>query len=551
MADRTFTLKFVGDIADAKKSLGNLEKDVDGFKTSTTNAFKAIGTAISVAAIVDIGKGFVDAASNTEQALGATTSVFKEYAGQIQDFGKTTAENLGIAESEFNQLAATTGALMKNAGVPLNEVADSTVTLTERAADMAAMFGGTVSEAMDAINSGLKGELDPLEKFGVSLKASSVDAKAAALGYVDADGKVTDYGRTMARVALIMEQSADSQGTAAREAGTMAGQTQRLQAQFKDLQADLGAKLLPVLVTLAQVLRGIIEFVVANQDWLVPMVAGLMAFVAAIKIATAVQWLWNAAMLANPVGLLVAAIAALVAVIVLAYFKVDWFRELIDKLWQAIQVGFHWVKDNWPLLLAILTGPFGAAIAIIVKNWDTIKQAASGAIDAIGRTMGRVWDIITYPFRHASESILYIVDVLKGAWKGFVDALRWVFGGVYDIITYPFRRAMDMIKWLWNSTVGGFGFTVPNWIPLVGGKEFRIPEMAAGGIVRRPTVALIGEAGPEAVVPLDQYNGNGGATITYVVNVYALNATAETGRLVAESLREYNRTSGYTSGYAS
>lgn len=125
--------------------------------------------------------------------------------------------------------------------------------------------------------------------------------------------------------------------------------------------------------------------------------------------------------------------------------------------------------------------------------------------------------------------------------------MRWLFGQIYDIITYPFRRAMDAIKWLWNNTVGGFGFTLPSWIPLgLGGKEFRIPEMAAGGIVNRPTLALIGEAGPEAVIPLSRMGAAGGDT--YIVNVYALNANAETGRMISESLREYNRTTGHQSG---
>ena len=159
MADRTFTLKFVGDVADAQRGLRTMEGDVNSFKSTTVSAFTAIGAAVSVAAVVEFGKATVTAASDSEQALGASSAVFKEFSDEVQAFGQTTAANLGLSEAEFNQLASTTGALMKNAGVPMNEVTDSTIALTERAADMAAMFGGDVSTAMEAINSGLKGEL--------------------------------------------------------------------------------------------------------------------------------------------------------------------------------------------------------------------------------------------------------------------------------------------------------------------------------------------------------------------------------------------------------
>ena len=78
-------------------------------------------------------------------------------------------------------------------------------------------------------------------------------------------------------------------------------------------------------------------------------------------------------------------------------------------------------------------------------------------------------------------------------------------------------------------------------MPFAGGKSFHIPEMAKGGIVNGPTVALLGEAGPEAVVPLSR-GGSGFGSVT--INVYALTANAEVGRKVYEALQEYGRTSG-------
>lgn len=647
MADREFVLKIVGDVKDAQKKIGELDQSVNGMKETSSKFAKVVGGAFAIGAAVNFGKAVVGAASDQEQAIGAANSVFKEYAGEIQSFGETTAKNLGISNAEFSQLAATTGALLKNAGVPLDETAQATKDLTTRAADLAAMYGGSVPDAVAAMSSALKGEMDPLEKYGVSLKATSVSAKAVEMGLVDAEGKVTDYGKAQATMALIMEQSADAQGTFARESGTVAGQSAILSAQFKDLQADLGAKLLPIIIKVTAVLTKMLDFVVKNQGWLIPLAAGIAGVVLAVKawtaatkawgvatkVGTAIQWAFNAAMSANPITLIVIAIAALVAGFVLLYTKVDWFREAVDAAVRGIVDGFKWVleavtgvfdwvKENWPLLLAILTGPFGLAVLAIVKNWDEIKEAIGKAIEGIetvvaaivdvvtwpfkqaygiitdtigaipglfttaiggiGSALSTVWDVVTWPFRTAVDSIRSILGAIPGAFDWVVSSigvalsnvwsvvsapfkygadlataafdgvLTWfknlgyhlwyALQGVADIVKAPFQAAFDAIKWLWNSTVGGFGFTVPSWIPGVGGKGFHIPEMASGGIVTGPTLALIGEAGPEAVIPLDQLTTQQPTVVN--INVYALTANAEVGRKVHEALREYERMTG-------
>jgi len=559
MADREFLLKIVGDVSSAQKSIGELEKDVGGFKDTAKSMGKAIVGAIAVDAVVQAGKAVVGAASDQEQAIGALRSVYGDYAKDMEKFGDTTAENMGISKAEFSQLAAVTGSMMKNAGVPLDEVASSTKALTERAADMAAMFGGNVPDAMNAINSALKGERDPIEKYGVSIKETAVQAKALEMGLVDAEGKATDYGKSMATQALIMEQSADAAGTFKDESKSLAGQQAIMSAQFKDTQAQIGQALMPAIVAIAGVIRDLVTFVKDNTDWLLPLAAGIIAVVLAIKAwqaaqviwnvaveaGTAIQWLFNAAMTANPIGIVIVAIAALVAAFVLLYTKVDWFRQgvdtAIDAIMGAFQWLYNWVRDNWPLLLAILTGPFGLAVLAIQRNWDSIKGAATAAVEFIRQAVSTVWDIISYPFKRGADLVLAAWNPVRDFFGGLYNAINNAFHGLADVIKYPFQIAFDAIKRLWNSTVGGFGFEVPSWVPFAGGKSFHIPEMAKGGIVNGPTVALLGEAGPEAVVPLSR-GGSGFGSVT--INVYALTANAEVGRKVYEALQEYGRTSG-------
>lgn len=546
-SNRTWILKIVADIDDAKKSIGNIEESTSRMQTTMGRVGKAVAAGFAADAVIDFARSTIDAASDVQQSTGAVESVFKSMSGEITTFAQTTAKDLGISRAEFQQLSAEMGAMLKNAGVPMEDLAGQTIDLTQRAADMAATFGTTVPEAMGAISSALRGERDPIEKYGVSLKQTDVDARAAAMGYVDAEGKVTALGKSMATTALIMEQTRDIAGQNAREADTWAGQQQRLTAQFTDMKAELGAKLLPIMVKFFEIARPIVQFIADNIDWLAPL-AGILAGIAAA------MWLVNVALLANPivliVGAILVAIAALIALIYVLITKWDEIYAAVDramgKAHEVIMGWLDWFKNAWNQVWEWIKYPFERAwefLQYIVTQYINLWK---GYLNSLRWIFSQVWDIITWPFRHAWDSIKYVVDLLKNAFSDFLGSLRYVFGQIYDVITYPFRRAVDAIKWLWNSTIGGFGFTVPSWIPLIGGKDFRIPEMAAGGIVTRPTVALIGEAGPEAVIPLSRMGTAAGAT--YNVNVYALNANAETGRMIAEALREYNRTSGRAAG---
>jgi hypothetical protein len=83
------------------------------------------------------------------------------------------------------------------------------------------------------------------------------------------------------------------------------------------------------------------------------------------------------------VGLVVLALAALVVGVIYAYRHFEWFRNAVNWLWQALKDAWTWAKDNWPLLLGILTGPFGAAATAITTSFGTIKDAVRWVVDQV------------------------------------------------------------------------------------------------------------------------------------------------------------------------
>jgi hypothetical protein len=135
---------------------------------------------------------------------------------------------------------------LKGAGLSAEEAAKQSVFLTKTGADLAATLGGNTNDAVSALGSALRGEFDPLERFGIALKASEISAKAVSMGLADSESSVSAYAKGQATLALITERSTFAQGQFGKEADTAQGQQQRAAAAMEDASARLGKSLLPV-----------------------------------------------------------------------------------------------------------------------------------------------------------------------------------------------------------------------------------------------------------------------------------------------------------------
>tara|TARA_R110002126_G_scaffold28226_1_gene93994 strand:- start:1586 stop:2974 length:1389 start_codon:yes stop_codon:yes gene_type:complete len=194
-----------------------------------------------------------------------------------------------------------------------------------------------------------------------------------------------------------------------------------------------------------------------------------------------------------------------------------------------------WAKDNPGIFIAI-----GAAIATIAVAITAVNIAMALnpfsliliGVAALGAAL-----VIAYkkfePFRN-------VVDNVFGAIKFWINNVT--IPSIKTMLTV-FKTVFNAIASAWNNTVGKISFKLPSWIPGLGGKGFdmpNIPQLANGGIVTSPTLALIGERGAEAVIPLTGANagaGLGGNNVTIHVNGGDPNA-------VVAALRTYMRING-------
>lgn len=241
----TLTVRVISDTKAAERGLTQFGNTVD----KTGDRMMAAGKKMTMFATVPIVGAMTLAtksASDLEQAVGGTDAVFKESADTITKYAKTAARDSGLSDRAFREATTGIGGNLKRMGFDVDAAAQKSIELTGVAADLAATYGGTTAEAVDALGAAFRGEADPAERFNLNLKIGAVNAKAVEMGLAESTSSVDDHAKAQALLALVMEQSADAQGQFAREADTTSGQMQIARAEIENAAAEIGANLLPI-----------------------------------------------------------------------------------------------------------------------------------------------------------------------------------------------------------------------------------------------------------------------------------------------------------------
>ncbi|GAB2567523.1 phage tail protein [Leucobacter ruminantium] len=260
-ADRAGTeLGSVGD-SGGKKFSGGIAAGIGKAAPAILAAVAALGIGSMISNVIDTAvssvisyvQESVSAASSLEQSMGAVDAIFKENAETIKAWSAESAQSVGLSQVKYQEFATVVGAQLKNMGLPMSDVVAQTGNLISLGADLSAQFGGPTSDAVDALSSALRGERDPIERYGVSIKQADINARLAAKGLSELEGDALKAAEANETLAMIYEQTADASGTFARESDTLAGQQQRLTAEWENAQAKLGTSLMPTLTELAKI----------------------------------------------------------------------------------------------------------------------------------------------------------------------------------------------------------------------------------------------------------------------------------------------------------
>ena len=220
------------------------------FKSAFTGALTAAGGLFAGVQLFDFGRDAIFKAGDIEQSIGAVDAVFKGSAERMHEYAATASSTVGISTNAYNELAAKLGASLKNGGTSIDELGEKTNGLIQLGADLSSLYGGTTAEAIDAISAALRGETDPIERYGISLNDAALTAKGLELGIKKVGGSFSTQEKQLLTQALLFEQSTDAQGNFSRESDTFAHKMQVASARMEDMKTKIGSALLPTVVNL-------------------------------------------------------------------------------------------------------------------------------------------------------------------------------------------------------------------------------------------------------------------------------------------------------------
>ena len=289
-------------LADVSKFGPELKKGTSEFEKFSTSISKAsVPATAALGALVGIAASSIQAASDLSQTFGAVEQVFGARAAQTLDkFAREAATSLGQSRQEALGAAQTFGVLGRAAGLEGDQLADFAIKLSTLASDLAAFGNTTPQEAIEALGSALRGEFNPIERFGVVLNAAAVQTIALREGLAETAGEITAADQIYARFLGIVEQTAIQQGQFARESESLGAQAAIAKAQIENFRVEVGDQLLPVVAKLLPQIQDLVT-TFASQDpqdlidfgsGLAQVAIGIVALNTALKVFATLKATW-------------------------------------------------------------------------------------------------------------------------------------------------------------------------------------------------------------------------------------------------------------------
>jgi hypothetical protein len=266
-----------------------IERSIKAFKELETNGEKAtfllkksfLPATAAIGAFAVAGGKAVSMASDLAETQNKVGVIFGSSAKSIQNFANNANKALGQTQNEALTAASTFGTFGKAAGLAGDDLATFSTDFVTLASDLASFNNSTPEEATLALGAALRGESEPLRRFGVLLDDATLKAKATEMGIYKGSGALTAQQKILAAQKAILEQTTDAQGDFARTSDGLANQQRILRATLEDTATKIGMALLPAV-------QAVLPFLTKFADWAsknTPVILGVSVVIAAIATA--------------------------------------------------------------------------------------------------------------------------------------------------------------------------------------------------------------------------------------------------------------------------
>lgn len=578
----------INGVQKAQRDISNVTEQAEQSDSRMSGAFKRIGAAVATYfatdKIISFGRECIEVSAQVRAQTAQFEAAFGDLQGTASKMFESMGNDLGILSTRLQTVGTGAFSQFKGAGLDAAEALKKTDQYTRLAADGAAYYDMSLEEVDTLMRSFIRGNTEAGDRLGLFTSESQRNAAAMEkLGKKYIECTEAEKQMIMLDIAQSIYDASGATGQAAREAEGYENVLGNLRESIRQLKAKIGEPLLdaitPVLQTITEKFTALVEnvdwdafkekvtaitdklttgfmWLIENGEIIMSVITGIVTALLTFKglmfistILTSFQTffallqmgvpiltafrtafgLLNVTMTANPVFIIVAAIAGLVAAFVVLWNKCEGFREFWIGLWEKIKAAFNvavnWVKAGIDKLKAFFQGLWSAITTVFNAIKNTIMTVWNGIKTGISTVVNGIKSVITTVFNAVKNTISKIFNGIK-------SVATTVWNGIKTAITKPIEAAKNVVKSIVDKIKGFFKFKIslpkiklphfsikPSGWKLSDLLKGSIPRLgidwyAKGGILERPTVfginpntgnAMVGgEAGKEAVAPISE-----------------------------------------------
>jgi hypothetical protein len=536
----TISVDSSGAIQNIDKATDAAERSEGKFESAFKNIAAAAVTYLSATAIWNFGKSMVEAAAEVQAETAQFDAAFKDLSGSATEAFGRIEESTGTLSTRLQVVGTKAFSQFKGAGMDATDALATMEDYLNLAADGAAYYDMSLEETDELLRSFIRGNTEAGDRLGLFTSETQRNEKA-----MDMYGKkfleLTEDQKQflMLDIAKGIYEQSGATGQAAREADGYANVTGNLKEQWRQFMAQAGTPILQALIPILQGLGGVIQSItpfvtwlttklIENKDVVVALGAGLLAAgvafgaitaamkiyqgvmtavkavqnayriatialtmtqggaTTATKLLTTAQLLLNKAFKANPIGIVITIIGALVAAFIVLWNRCEGFRNFWKKIWAEIT---KFAKQAWTEIKKVWdkVKPYFQAI------WNAIKSAAKIALDNVKFAFSLAWQGIKLIWNNAKAYFQLVWNTIRGIFKVVKSVLTGDFRGAWDGIKSIFSGVGQFFRNIVSNIVNAFsniGSKIANKFKGLGGKI-----ASAAGKVWSGAKKLLGFAG--------------------------------------------------------
>ena len=392
------------------------------------------GATVGVAAaagLAKVGTSAIAAASDLQETSSKVDQLFgTESAKKIETWGDTAATAMGLSKQAAMDAASDMAIFGKVAGKTGEELVDFSKNNVKLAADLGSFFNTDTTQAANAISSALRGEAEPMRKFGVII--NDVALKQAYLRETgeEVTGTLTGQQKAIAANKLIWEQTIDAQDDYIRTSDGLANSQKSLGATLEDVSAKIGTALLPAITQIVNALGPIALSLTGPLT--------ILAETIGTQLAAAFTTL---APLLEPVALALSELGGAVLTGLIAAVG-----DLIPALTPMVQLLGSLGTTLGPLLAKVL----GKVAQVLGAVLEALLPVVTALFDLIFEILTPLWPIVEL----VADVFIMLVNALKpvlGAVIALIKPLGVLIGSVLKAlmpVIRPLLPVLEMVAWL-------------------------------------------------------------------------------------------------------